>query len=45
MPISGIKMAYKDWYTFAPPSELSAKPLQWYTLPPRFIFEMEPLKL
>jgi len=34
MPINGIETAYKDRYTFAPPSQRAA---QWYTLPLRFI--------
>ena len=37
MPINGIETAYKDRYTFAPPSKRSAQPVQWYTLRPRFI--------
>jgi hypothetical protein len=37
MPINGIETAYKDRYTFAPLSQRSAQPVQWYTLPPRFI--------
>jgi hypothetical protein len=36
MPINGIETAYKDRYTFAPLSQ-RAVPIQWYTLPPRFI--------
>ena len=36
MPINGIGAAYKDRYTFAPLSQRAA-PIQWYTLPLRFI--------
>jgi len=36
MPINGIETAYKDRYTFAPLSQ-RAVPIQWYTLPLRFI--------
>ena len=32
-PINGIETAYKDRYTFAPPSKRSAQPVQWYILP------------
>jgi hypothetical protein len=35
--IEGIETPTQDRYTFAPPSKRSAKPVQWYTLPPRFI--------
>ena len=37
MPINGIETAYKDRYTFAPPSQRAA---QWYTLPLRFIVNL-----
>jgi phosphate transport system substrate-binding protein len=37
MPINGVKKAYKDRYTFVPLSQRSTQPVQWYTLPPRFI--------
>ena len=40
MPINGIKTAYKDRYTFAPLSQ-RAVPIQWYTLPLRFIIEIQ----
>ncbi len=36
MPINGIETAYKDRYTFEPLSQRAA-PIQWYTLPLRFI--------
>ena len=36
MPINGIETAYKNRYTFAPLSQ-RAVPIQWYTLPLRFI--------
>ena len=36
MPINGIETAYKDRYTFAPLLQ-RAVPIQWYTLPLRFI--------
>ena len=38
MPINGIETAYKDRYTFEPLSQRAA-PIQWYTLPLRFIAE------
>jgi hypothetical protein len=41
MPINGIETAYKDRYTFAPPSQRAA---QWYTLPLRFIHASDRLR-
>jgi hypothetical protein len=33
MPFEDIESAYQDRYTFAPPSKLSARPVQWYFAP------------
>ncbi|WP_144259566.1 tyrosine-type recombinase/integrase [Methylocystis sp. ATCC 49242] len=37
--------AYQDRYTFAPPSKQPPKPVQWYTLPPLFIHQIDAYRM